>query len=72
VTYPHAGKSYRRPIPDRERGALKRLAVVMARHPELVSYHQTDPRGAALYVVRRSDLGDRDISSNYTIGTCIY
>ena len=72
VTHPHNGKSYRRAIPDREAGALKRLAGIMARHPELVSYHQTDPRGAALYVVNRAELGNRDLSSNYTIGTCIY
>lgn len=72
LTYPHTGKSHRRPIADRETGALKRLAVIMAKHPEFTSYHQTDPRGAALYIVRRADLGNRDISSCYTMGTCIY
>ena len=35
----------RTPIADREKGALKRLNAIMANYPELVSYHQGDPRG---------------------------
>lgn len=38
-------------IPDRERGAHKRLAKIMAKYPMLTSYLQTDPRGASLYIV---------------------
>lgn len=48
-TYPHTGKSSRQLIPDREKGALGRVAdlcKVMGLH----FYHQTDPRGCALYV----------------------
>lgn len=45
-------------IPDRETGARKRLATVMARYPELVAYVQTDPRGCALHVMRKDALGD--------------
>ena len=56
VTYPHNGKSTRYPIADREAGALKRLKSIMASHPDFVAYHQTDPRGCALYIVRRADL----------------
>jgi hypothetical protein len=37
------------PTPDRERGALKRVAAVCERLG-LSYYHQTDPRGCALYV----------------------
>lgn len=37
-------------MPDRERGAIKRLRKIMARYPEFWSYVQTDPRGASLYV----------------------
>ncbi len=37
-------------IPDRERGAVRRLLVIMARYPALTHYLQTDPRGCALYV----------------------
>ncbi len=43
-------------IPDREAGALKRLCFIMADHPDLWAYHQTDPRGCALYVGKRADL----------------
>ena len=41
----------RDPIPDRERGALKRVAEV-CKELGLFYYHQTDPRGCALYVSR--------------------
>lgn len=47
--YPHDGKSYRTRIPDREAGALKRIADVCNRNG-LHFYHQGDPRGCALYV----------------------
>jgi hypothetical protein len=40
----------RRKIPDREKGARKRLAKIMARYPNHWAYVQTDPRGAPLYV----------------------
>ena len=61
------------PIPDRETGALKRLAAIMAQYPEWVSYHQGDPRGASLYVVRKSDLPEGvDINSYYTRGIAVY
>lgn len=52
----NTGKRY--PYADRETGALKRLAVIMARYPELVEYVQTDPRGASLYILRREQLAD--------------
>jgi hypothetical protein len=41
----------RHPIPDREAGALKRIAETCDRLG-LHWYHQTDPRGCALYVGR--------------------
>jgi hypothetical protein len=44
------------PIPDRETGARKQLAAIMAAHPDLWSYNQGDPRGVALYVGRKADL----------------
>lgn len=43
-------------IPDREAGALKRLAAIMARYPSLASYVQGDPRGCALYILRPGDV----------------
>jgi hypothetical protein len=52
VTYPHDGPSYRRAIPDRERGALARVAAV-CKAVGAHFHHQTDPRGGALYVSSR-------------------
>ena len=50
VTHPHSeAKSHRWPILDREKSALARVAKVckaIGAH----YYHQTDPRGCALYV----------------------
>jgi hypothetical protein len=33
--------------------ALKRLNNIMAAHPEWLAYHQGDPRGCALYIIRK-------------------
>lgn len=49
VTYPHNGKPHAYRIPDRETGALKRVAAICAAN-SLYFYHQTDPRGCALYI----------------------
>lgn len=59
------------PTADREAGALRRIAAVLAKHPELTFYHQTDPRGCALYVIHKSDLNGADISSCYTSGFAV-
>lgn len=72
VTYPHNDtKSRRRAIPDREAGAQRRLAQIMAAHPELVAYEQGDCRGCALYICRKADIGTDDINSVYTRGLAI-
>jgi len=71
VRYPHDGKSYRTPVADREKGALKRLKAIMARHPGLTYYHQGDPRGVSLYIVRIADLQGRSIDTNYTVGLAV-
>lgn len=47
-------------IADRERGALRRMAGIMANYPGLVAYVQTDPRGASLYI------GEGLTDSNYS------
>lgn len=52
---PHDPRAYRR-VPDRKTGALKRLGKIMARYPGLTPYVQTDPRGAALYILRPGDV----------------
>lgn len=70
--YPHDGKNRRYAIADREKGALKRLDAIMAGHPELAAYYQTDPRGSALYIVKRSDVPDgKPIDQFYTRGLAV-
>lgn len=65
-------------IPNRGAGAERRLAALMAPHKRRLCYYvQTDPRGAALYIVSRKQLlrcGKKpaDLDSCYTIGTAVY
>lgn len=49
VTYPHDGKTRQHRIPDREAGALRRVKAICSKWG-IYFYHQTDPRGCALYV----------------------
>jgi len=71
---------------DLETGALKRIAATVearnlrelgpatkADKPELLlAYHQTDPRGCALYLVKKSDIPEgADIGSYYTRGFAV-
>jgi hypothetical protein len=50
---------------DRERGALKRLAAIMANYPKLTAYVQGDPRGCALYI------GEGLTDTNYNNGVAV-
>lgn len=64
--------SYTR-IPDREKGARKRLAAILARYPGLIAYVQTDPRGCALYILRLGDVwAGASVDSCYTNGLAVY
>lgn len=56
------GKYCGYPVPDREAGALKRIQAICQAN-SLHYYHQTDPRGCALYV-SNAPLSD----SHYTNG----
>lgn len=60
-------------VPDREAGALKRLAAIMARYPTLSFYVQGDPRGASLYILRPGDVpeGER-ADAYYSRGIAVY
>lgn len=65
------GKRY--PFRDRETGAKKRLAKIMAQYPTLTPYIQGDPRGAALYILRPGDVpAGQNAESYYTRGVCVY
>lgn len=59
-------------LPNREAGALRRLATIMAYYPGLWAYHQTDPRGCALYIGFRADLRGADVSTCYHNGLAVY
>lgn len=60
-------------LADREKGALKRLAKVMARYPTIEAYIQGDPRGAPLYILRPGDVpaGQR-AESYYNRGIAVH
>lgn len=62
---------HRSPVADREKGALARLAKIMVGHPSLVAYHQTDPRGCALYILTLKDLRGCSIESAYSRGLAV-
>ena len=68
-----SGKLSRSAIPDRERGAIRRLDTIMARYPGLRYYLQTDPRGASLYLYDPAQLDGCAIDCCYSsIGTAVY
>ena len=79
----HSGaKPRRHPIADRENGALRRIArmvdacnAVRAERGEapLSTFIQSDPRGAALYIIRPGDVpAGATVDSCYSRGICVY
>jgi hypothetical protein len=43
------------------------------RYKKLSSYIQTDPRGAALYIIRPGDVPEGgDVNAYYSRGICVY
>lgn len=71
--HPYDGMVSYSPIPDRERGAQRRLAKIMAKYPGLTAYVQGDPRGAALYILRPGDVPEGgDVSASYSRGIAVY
>lgn len=71
-----SGRSW--PVADRETGARKRLAALMAARNSresvpLSAYIQTDPRGAALYILRQGDVPEgMKADACYSRGICVY
>lgn len=60
-------------IADREKGARKRLAAIMAKYPTFTAYVQGDPRGAALYILRAGDVPEgADVSAYYSRGLAVH
>ena len=69
----YTGKRMQWAIPDREAGAIRRLKVIMARYPALTYYLQTDPRGAALYILRPDDIPvGKAADAYYNRGIAVY
>jgi hypothetical protein len=67
------GRRY--PTPDREAGALKRLAVIMGRYKDkgLTAYVQGDPRGASLYILKPGDVPEgKDADAYYSNGVAVH
>ena len=63
--YPHDGEMRKYRTPDRERGALKRVAEICAA-AGIYFYHQGDPRGCSLYVS-----SEPITDSDYTRGVAV-
>lgn len=59
-TYMNSGKTYKRSIPDREAGALRTIKKICDERG-LYYFHQTDPRGCALFI-SKTPLTDSDYS----------
>jgi hypothetical protein len=56
---------------DREAGALKRCEAIAKAHG-LTFYHQSDPRGAQVYMVRPGDVPKgADVGAYYSRGICV-
>ncbi len=77
VCSPHKGESWRCPIADRETGARKRLAVILSKYPSLHAYIQTDPRGAALYLLTAEQVAwnggtVEQLDAIYSRGVAVY
>lgn len=73
VTWYSSASGRRSPYPDRETGALRRLAEIMSRYPALSYYVQGDPRGAPLYVLRPGDVPEgKPVDSYYSNGLAVY
>ena len=82
----YSGRRYA--IPDRERGAKKRLGLILKARNDRAGrdkvhepyfswavreYIQTDPRGAALYILRPGDVPEgEDAGAFYNRGICVY
>lgn len=58
-------------VPDREKGALKRLGKIMASYPEYRTYIQSDPLGASLYILP-STMTDEEAYRNHDSGLAVY
>lgn len=68
--YHDVGKTRRYRVRDLESGALRRIDAI-CRAAGVSYYHQTDPRGAALYIIRGDIPEDAHVASCYNRGICV-
>lgn len=71
VQYSYNGqwRENRYPVRDMEAAALRRVAAIAAAHPGISFYHQGDPRGCALYLIRPGDVpAGEDVNAYYSRG----
>lgn len=62
---------HRYAIADREAGALRRVSEICRRHG-VTFYHQGDPRGCALYIIRKGDVPKGcDVGAYYSNGLAV-
>lgn len=67
------GPRGRMQIKDDEAVQLARLKKLMTTHDSCIAYIQGDPRGAPLYIVRKSDVRDGEsVDEIYTRGIAVY
>lgn len=60
------GKTRRTATPDREKGALRRIADVLKGKENIAGYYQQgDPRGCALYILRKGDIPEGEKAESY-------
>jgi len=66
-------RTNRRAYQDREKGALRRLAEVLKGKENIAGfYQQTDPRGCALYILRKGDVPEgENVECYYTRGIAV-
>jgi hypothetical protein len=65
----HSGRTTYHSMPDRERGAHKRLTKIMAGYPGFGFYIQGDPRGCALYIIDKAQM-EAITAQGSTLDTC--
>jgi len=67
-------RTTRRLIADKETGARKRLAAILAKYPALHAYVQTDPRGASLYLLTAEQVAyyGKPMDQVYSNGVAVY
>jgi hypothetical protein len=67
------GRTSRLSHPDKETGALRRIAEVLKGKENIAGYYQqTDPRGCALYILRKGDIPEgENVECFYSRGIAV-